>query len=72
MLHRILDCLALKRDAVYKSVMETVDHVMVINEKDFDEALDFAIQKRKFLILQAYQKAKQMACKDGKEWAQEE
>ena len=49
--------------------METLDHAMVINEKDFDNALDFAIQTRKFLILQAYQKAKQIACKDGKEWA---
>ena len=55
-------CLALKRDAVYKSVMETVYHAMVINEKDFDNALDFAIQTRKFLILQAYQKAKHVAC----------
>ena len=35
----------------------------------FDETLDFAIQKRQFLILQAYQKAKHVACKDGKEWA---
>ena len=50
--------------------METVDQVvMVINETDFEDALDFAVQKRKFLILQTYQKAKQMACKDGKEWA---
>ena len=39
--------------------------------KDFDEALDFAIQERQFLILQAYQKAKHVACKDGKDWAQE-
>ena len=29
--------------------METLDHAMVINEKDFDNALDFAIQKRKFV-----------------------
>ena len=47
--------------------METVDQV--INEKNFDDALDTAIQKRRFLIGQAYEKAKQIACKDGKEWA---
>ena len=53
--------------------METVKYAMDINhKKNFDEALDFAIQLRRFLILEASQKAKQMACKDGKDWAQEE
>ena len=42
---------------------------ILIDKKNFDEALDFAIQKRKFLILQAFGKAKIIACKEGKQWA---
>ena len=63
-------CYALKSDTVYESIMETLEYALYINkEKDFDDALDFAIEKRKFLILQAYAKAKTIACKDGKQWA---
>ena len=61
-------CHALKSDTVYESIMETLEYALYINkEKDFDDALDFAIEKRKFLILQAYAKAKTIACKDGKQ-----
>ena len=53
--------------------METVKYAMDIDhEKDFDDALDFALQLRRFLILEASQKAKHMACKEGKEWAMQE
>ena len=30
---------------------------------------NFAIEKRKFLILQTSAEAKRIACKDGKQWA---
>ena len=44
----------------------------IIRFKDFDDALDFAVQLRRFLILHASQKAKQIACKAGQEWAMED
>ena len=63
-------CQTLKHDAVYESVMETVEYAIDIDkEKNFDDALDFAVQKRKFLILQAFGKAKMEACKEGKQWS---
>ena len=63
-------CHALKSDTVYESIMETLEYALYINkEKDFDDALDFAIERRTFLILQAYAKAKTIACKDRKQWA---
>ena len=63
-------CHALKHDPVYQAVMETVDYAMHINKaKTFNNALDFALETRKFLILQAYAKAKTIARKDGKQWA---
>ena len=66
-------CHALQYDSVYQSVMETVKYAMDINhEKNFDETLDFAIQLRKFLILITSQKAREIAYKDGKEWAMQE
>ena len=50
--------------------MDTVDYAMDINkEKDFDDALDFAIEKRQFLIIKAAEEATQVACKEGKAWA---
>ena len=49
--------------------METVKYAMDINhEKTYEQALDFAVQRRRFLILHASQKAKQIACKAGQEW----
>ena len=39
------------------------------HERTFDETLDFAIQLRRFLILIASQKAKHIACKEGKDWS---
>ena len=42
-------CHALKRDTIYESIMETTEYAMYINkEKNFDEALDFATEKRNF------------------------
>ena len=53
--------------------METVDYAMYAKkEKNFDDALDFAIQKRKFLIAQASEKAIKLACKAGRTWAMQE
>ena len=63
-------CHALKHDPVYQAVMETVDHAMHINKaKTFNNALDFAIETRKFLILQAAEEAMRVACNEGKTWA---
>lgn len=63
-------CPALKHDPVYQAVMETVDYAMDINEeKTFNDALDFVIQKRQFLILKAAEEATRVACKEGKTWA---
>ena len=63
-------CHALKHDPVYQAVMETVDYAMHINKaKTFNNALDFAIETRKFLILQAAEEAMRVACNEGKTWA---
>ena len=61
---------ALKHDPVYQAVMETVDHAMHINKaKTFNNALEVAIETRKFLILQATEEAMRVACNEGKTWA---
>ena len=41
---------ALKRDEIHQAVMRTVERAQEEEEMDFLEALDFAIDKRKFLL----------------------
>ena len=46
----ILFMRAMKRDQTHKSVMETLEKVKDEENMDFAEALDYAIEKRRFLI----------------------
>ena len=40
----------LRRDAIHKAVMTTLENVRVEENMDYEEALDYAVDKRKFLI----------------------
>ena len=40
----------LRRDAIHKAVMTTLENVRVEEDMDYEEALDYAVDKRKFLI----------------------
>ena len=41
---------SLKRDETYQAVMSTLQRARDDDVMDFDEALDYAVDKRKFLI----------------------
>ena len=40
----------LRRDAIHRAVMTTLENVRVEENMDYEEALDYAVDKRKFLI----------------------
>ena len=63
----ILLCRRLKRDETYKTVMQTVK-TAIDDGLDVDDALDFAVDRRKFLILRTAAGAKREARLEGKEW----
>jgi len=48
--YKILFLRAIKKDKTHKSVMETLQRVRDEEDMDFEEALDFAVEKRRFLI----------------------
>ena len=64
----VLFCRSLKRDEVYKTIMEAVQE-KIKEDMDFDEALHSVVDKRQFLILRTANKIKQIARLEGKEWA---
>ena len=48
--HKILFLRAMKKDKTHKAIMQTLQRVRDEEDMDFEEALDFAIEKRRFLI----------------------
>ena len=46
----VLFCRSLKRDETYKAVISTLQNAKNNDDMDFEEALDYAVDKRKFLI----------------------
>ena len=48
--YKILFLRAMKKDKTHKSVMQTLQKVRDEEDMDFEEALDFAVEKRRFLI----------------------
>ena len=47
---KILFLRAMKKDSIHKAVMQTLQRVRDEEDMDFAEALDYAIEKRRFLI----------------------
>ena len=48
--YKILFLRAMKKDETHKAIMQTLQRVRDEEDMDFEEALDFAIEKRRFLI----------------------
>ena len=51
----------LKNDQTHKSIMETVQRARDEEDMDFAEALDYAVDKRKFLIQRKIKEVKDLA-----------
>ena len=51
-------CRSLKRDDTVKAIMETLKRAQEDDNMKFSEALDYAIDKRKFIILRTWRKWK--------------
>jgi hypothetical protein len=46
----VLFCRSLKRDETYQAVINTLEKAKDDEKMDFEEALDYAVDKRKFII----------------------
>ena len=52
---RILFFQSLKSDGVHKSILETSKKAIEDDEMDFEESIDYALDKRKFLLNRMYE-----------------
>ena len=43
-------CSSFKNDETYRKIKETIERVKTEDDMDFEEALDYAVNKRRFLI----------------------
>lgn len=55
----VIFCRSLERDETYQAVLNTMDKVKDVEEMKFSEALDYAVDKRKFLIQKAAEEAEE-------------
>ena len=53
-------CRSLKRDETYQAVINTLEKAKDDDEMDFEEALDYAVDKRKFIIYRSAKEAEQV------------
>ena len=53
----VLFCRSFKRDETYQAVINTLEKVKEDEEMDFAEALDYAVDKRKFIIYRSAKEA---------------
>ena len=65
----ILLCQSLQDDDIYQVIMKVVDKAMNNKGLDFDDALDYAVEKEKELIFSARENARREAMLEGKTWA---
>ena len=56
----VLFCRSLKRDETYQAVLNTIEKAKDEEDMDFEEALDYAIDKRKYLINRSADESKQI------------
>jgi len=56
----VLFCRSLKRDETYQAVINTLEKAKDDDEMDFEEALDYAVDKRKFIIYRSAKEAEQV------------
>ena len=56
----VMFCRALKLDETYQAVINTLEKAKVDEEMGFAEALDYAVDKRKFLINRSADEAEQV------------
>ena len=58
--NNVMFCRSLKRDETYKAVMKTVEKAKDDDAMEFREALDYAVDKRKFLIHRSADEAEEI------------
>ena len=56
----VLFCRSLKRDETYQAVIKTLEKAKDDEEMDFAEALDYAVDKRKFIVYRSANEAEQV------------
>ena len=62
----VLFCRSLKRDETYKAVISTLENAKNNDDMDFEEALDYAVDKRKFLINRSANEANEVQHEEEK------
>ena len=60
---------SLQEDEIYQVVMKITENAMNNKDIDFDDALDYAVEKEKDLIFMASENARMEARLEGKAWA---
>jgi hypothetical protein len=56
----VLFCRSLKRDETYQAVIKTLEKAKDDEEMDFAEALDYAVDKRKFIVYRSANETEQV------------
>ena len=56
----VMFCRSLRRDETYQAVLKTLEKAKDDEEMDFSEALDYAVDKRKFLIYKSADETEQV------------
>ena len=56
----VMFCRSLKRDETYQAVLKTLEKAKDDEEMQFSEALDYAVDKRKFLIFKSADETEQV------------
>ena len=59
-------CRSLKRDETYRAVLKTLERAKDEEEMKFSEALDYAVDKRKFLIYKSADETEQVTQEEDK------
>ena len=62
----VMFCRSLKRDETYRAVLKTLERAKDEEEMKFSEALDYAVDKRKFLIYKSADETEQVTQEEEK------